>query len=91
MAAAREAARRGAIACRFEGDCVATAGSIPKGESIAAADGGGYVPALQPTAAPTQEPAAAPDDLGLGLDLGLGPAPTQKPRPRGKLKIGEGC
>ncbi len=82
VALARTAARRAAIACRFEGDYVAAAGLVP----AAASNSAGYVPAVQPAVPP---PAAASDSLGLGLGLGLGPAPEA--RPRGKLKIGEGC
>lgn len=82
--AARDQARRTAIACRFEGDYVATAGLVPRTE---AAPGGGYAPTTRPA---TPAPAAPADSLGLGLDLGLGPEQSA-PRPRGRLKIGEGC
>jgi len=66
-AAAREAARQAAIACRFEGDYVATAGLVPQAPA-----GGAYTPGTTPAQPPVQ--AAQTDALGLGLGLGLGPA-----------------
>jgi rhodanese-related sulfurtransferase len=64
--AAQEAAKRAAIACRFEGDYVAAAGLVPK------APAGAYKPATTPATAP--QAAGGNDGLGLGLGLGLGPA-----------------
>ena len=84
--AAREMAKRQAVACWFEGDYVAAAGLAVKPEATSA---GGYVPPLQPPSAETQ----AEDPLGLGLGLGLGEGlePAEPQPARRRLRVREGC
>lgn len=84
--AAQALAKRKAVACRLEGDYVATAGLTVKAEPSTAAGGAGYMPPLQPA---ESEPQADPLGLGLGLGLGEGVAPA-KPEPK-RLRIREGC
>lgn len=78
---ADDQARKQAVSCWFEGDYVAEAGLAVKGSQ----QSGGYVPPLEPVAAPAQE-----DALGLGLGLGLGPEDATEPAPAAEDTLGLG-